>query len=116
MSEGTVRFKVGEVYTIIAHGYLGWNTYELEVTHLTKHFVDFAYERGSIDYDTMQPIRNGMRAKKYVSDFDDAEYAVLTFDFRRRGQEHNHRGKKGIAPTIMSGNFDPQPQLPISED
>tara|TARA_B110000467_G_scaffold156052_1_gene169106 strand:- start:38 stop:1759 length:1722 start_codon:yes stop_codon:yes gene_type:complete len=114
MSE-TTRFKVGEIYTIEAHGYLGWDTYELEVMNLTKHFVDFAYEGGSIDYDTMQPMRNGMRAKKYVSDFDNAEYAVLTFDFRRRGQE-NYRGRNGIAPTIMSGNFDLQPQIPISED
>ena len=107
MSEGTVRFKVGEVYTIEAHGMRGWNTYELEVKNLTKHFVDFSYDGGSIDYDTMQPVNNGMRAKKYVSDFDNAEYAVLTFDFRRRDSK--------IAPTIMSGNFDLQPQIPISE-
>ncbi len=107
MSEATTRFKVGEVYTIEAHGMRGWNTYELEVMNLTKHFVDFSFDGGSIDYDTMKPIKNGFRAKKYVSGFDDAEYAVLTFDFRRRDSK--------IAPTIMSGNFDLQPQIPISE-
>lgn len=107
MSEGTVRFKVGDVYTIEAHGRLGWNTYELEVSHLTKHFVDFTFDGGSIDYDTMKPIKNVFRAKKYISDYDNAEYAVLTFDFRRRDSK--------IAPTIMSGNFDLQPQIPISE-
>ena len=107
MSEGTVRFKVGEVYTIEAHGHLGWNTYELEVVNLTKHFVDFIFEGGQMDYDTMKIVKSGLRAKKYVSDFDDAEYAVLTFDFRRRDSK--------IAPTIMSGNFDLQPQIPISE-
>jgi len=115
MSEDTTRFKVGEVYTIEAHGIKGWNTYELEVLNLTKHFVDFSYDGGSIDYETMKPIKNGLRAKKYVSGFDNAEYAVLTFDFRRRGQE-NYRGRNGISPTIMSGNFDLQPQMPISED
>ena len=107
MSEGTVRFKVGEVYTIEAHGHLGWNTYELEVSHLTKHFVDFSYEGGQFDYDTMQIVKSGFRAKKYISDYDNAEYAVLTFAFRRRDSK--------IEPTIMSGNFNLQPQIPISE-
>jgi tRNA nucleotidyltransferase/poly(A) polymerase len=115
MSEATTRFKVGEVYTIEAHGSKGWNTYELEVVSLTKHFVNFIYEGGQMDYDTMKIVKSGFRAKKYVSDFDNAEYAVLTFDFRRKGQE-NYRGRNGISPTIMSGNFDLQPQLPISED
>ena len=109
MSEATTRFKVGEVYTIEAHGMVGWNTYELEVSHLTKHFVDFIFDakaNWSRD-ENGEVVKNGVRAKKYVSDFDNAEYAVLTFDFRRRDSK--------IAPTIMSGNFDLQPQIPISE-
>ena len=109
MSEATTRFKVGEVYTIEAHGMGGWNTYELEVSHLTKHFVDFIFDakaNWSRD-ENGEVVKNGVRAKKYVSDFDNAEYAVLTFDFRRRDSK--------LAPTIMSGNFDLQPQIPISE-
>ena len=109
MSEATTRFKVGEVYTIEAHGYGGWDTYELEVLHLTKHFVDFGYDakaNWSRD-ENGEVVKNGFRAKRYVSDFDNAEYAVLTQDFRRRDSK--------IAPTIMSGNFDLQPQIPISE-
>ena len=98
MADTTTRFQVGEIYTIEANGPMGWNTYELEVVKLTKHYVDFSYAGL---YNSVI-IRN----KKYVSAYDDTEYAVIK-RFRRRDSN--------IDATIMSGNFDLQPQIPISE-
>jgi len=108
MSE-TTRFKVGEVYTIEAHGMGGWNTYELEVTNITPQYVVFAYDAKAVwsRDENGEVVRNSFRNKKYISSYDDAEYVVITNEFRRRDSK--------IAPTIMSGNFDLQPQIPISE-
>ena len=108
MSE-TTRFKVGEIYTIEAHGMGGWNTYELEVTNITPQYVVFAYDAKAVwsRDENGEVVRNSFRNKKYISSYDDAEYVVITNEFRRRDSK--------IAPTIMSGNFDLQPQIPISE-
>ena len=48
MADTTTRFKVGEIYTIEAHGYGGWNTYELEVTKITPQFVQFSYDAKAV--------------------------------------------------------------------
>ena len=70
MADTTTRFKVGEIYTIEAHGYGGWNTYELEVTKITSQFVRFSYdakapwsrdENGEVVKKTLSEIRGMFR-------------------------------------------------------
>ena len=109
MADTTTRFKVGEIYTIEAHGYGGWNTYELEVTKITPQFVKFSYDAKAVwsRDENGEVVKNTFRNKKYVSAYDDTEYIVISSEFRRSGSN--------IEPTICSGNFDLQRQIPISE-
>ena len=109
MADTTTRFKVGEIYTIEAHGYGGWNTYELEVTKITPQFVRFSYDAKAVwsRDENGEVVKNTFRNKKYVSGYDDAEYVVISSEFRRSGSN--------IEPTICAGIFDLQRQIPISE-
>ena len=109
MADTTTRFHVGEIYTIEAHGHGGWNTYELEVTKITPQYVVFSYDAKAVwsRDENGEVVRNTFRNKRYISSYDDAEYVVISSEFRRRDSN--------IEPTIRAGIFDLQRQIPISE-
>ena len=47
----------------------GWNTYELEVTKITPHFVEFSYDAKAVwsRDENGEVVKNSFRNKKYIS-------------------------------------------------